>query len=71
MAAPVQRLAALLIGAGVDGSQTTHLIRTLRAVIHGFVDLEMKDGFGMPVDIGESFERAIDVVTTGVLEAAR
>ncbi len=67
MAEPVEILAATLIDAGVDQQQTVHLIRALRAVVHGFVDLEMKDGFGMPEDIDASFAQAVDVVTAGVL----
>ena len=67
MAAPVATLAETLVAAGVDEQQTTHLIRALRAVVHGFIDLEMKDGFGMPEDIDVSFESAVDVVIAGVL----
>jgi AcrR family transcriptional regulator len=67
LAAPVSFLAATLIAAGVAPERTIHLIRALRAVVHGFVDLEMNDGFGMPEDIDTSFDSAIDVVIAGVL----
>jgi len=69
MAEPVRILATTLTGAGVDEERTVHLIRAFRSVAHGFVDLEMKGGFGMPEDIGESFAQAIDVVINGVFTA--
>ncbi|MDJ0954161.1 MAG: WHG domain-containing protein [Acidimicrobiia bacterium] len=71
MAAPVTTLADTLVAAGVDEQQTTHLIRTLRAVVHGFIDLEMKDGFGMPEEVDVSFERSVDLVIEGVLSGAK
>jgi AcrR family transcriptional regulator len=67
MAAPVAVLADALTAAGVDPDRAIHYIRTLRAFAHGFIDLEMKDGFGMPEDIATSFDHAIDVVISGVL----
>ena len=67
MSAPVRKLTGTLAGAGVDEQQTIHLIRALRSVVHGFIDLEMKDGFGMPEDIDASFERSVDVFIQGVL----
>ena len=64
MAAPVVIVAeamrpfvGLTDGALAPGS--IHLIRALRSLIHGFVDLEINRGFGLPVDIDESFDRAI------------
>lgn len=71
MAAPVSELAATLVSAGVDETETVHMIRALRATVHGFIDLEMKDGFGMPEEVDISFEKAIDVVVQGVLVDAR
>ena len=71
MAAPVSELAATLISAGVDEGETVHMIRALRATVHGFIDLEMKDGFGMPEAVDASFEKAVDVVLQGVLVEAK
>ena len=71
MAAPVADLAEILIEAGVDEGETVHVIRALRAVVHGFIDLEMKDGFGMPEAVDVSFEKAVDVVIHGALVEAR
>lgn len=71
MAEPVAVLTATLVDAGVDEGETVHVIRALRSVVHGFIDLEMKDGFGMPVEVDVSFEKAIEVILSGVLVEAR
>ncbi|MCP3996393.1 MAG: TetR/AcrR family transcriptional regulator [bacterium] len=70
MAAPVATLTATLVDAGIDEGETVHVIRALRAVVHGFIDLETKDGFGMPIDVDVSFEKAVDTVLSGVFVEA-
>ena len=35
-------------------------------VVHGFVHLETNDGFGMPVDIDTSYDRAVNLVIEGI-----
>lgn len=67
MAEPVVNLQSHLVAGGVPAERTVHLIRALRSMIHGFVDLEMKDGFGMPENVDESFDRAVGVVVDGIL----
>lgn len=66
MAEPVANLSRYLTEGGVAAGQAVDLIRSMRSMIHGFVDLEMKDGFGMPDDIDTSFESAITVVINGI-----
>lgn len=46
-----------VIGAGGETTtpETIHRARALRAQIHGFIDLELRGGFGIPIDIEESF----------------
>ncbi|MGV8884862.1 MAG: WHG domain-containing protein [Microbacteriaceae bacterium] len=39
---------------------TVHTVRSLRAVLHGFVTLEQAGAFALPVSLDESFTRAID-----------
>lgn len=68
LAAPVTTLAKVLVAAGVEERHVIHLIRALRSMVHGFVDLEMNHGFGMPEDINESFERSVDVIVAGLLD---
>ena len=44
---------------GRRGEAAVHDVRALRAALHGFVSLEAAGGFGMPVDVEESFLRMI------------
>jgi AcrR family transcriptional regulator len=70
MARPVMSLRGYLVDAGISGDRAVHLIRAIRSMIHGFIDLEMKDGFGMPEDTDVSFDEAIDVIVDGILSGA-
>lgn len=69
MAAPVFVVAHVLLDMGVPQEEAIHLVRGLRAVLHGFLDLEAKSGFGMPVDIDASFERSVDLVIDAIVDA--
>lgn len=71
MAEPVFAIARVLLDMGIAQSEAIHLIRALRATLHGFLDLEAKDGFGLPVDIDESFESAVELMISGIEGAAR
>ena len=46
---------AVLMPYGLDPRESLHAIRGLRSLVHGFVSLETAGGFGMPLDIDESF----------------
>jgi AcrR family transcriptional regulator len=46
---------------GLDDSAATHAIRRLRAAVHGFADLEVRGGFGMPEDIEISYDQVIEM----------
>lgn len=53
-------LAAVLRGYGItERANALHEIRSLRALLHGFVSLETQGGFGLDLDTGESFSRLI------------
>lgn len=51
---------------GLTESAEIHAIRSLRSLIHGFVSLEMAGGFGLPVDIDESFRYLLDMFIRGL-----
>jgi len=51
---------------GVRDSSGPALIRALRAPVHGFVDLELPGGFGLPEDIDDSFTKTIDPVIEAI-----
>lgn len=70
MAAPVFVIANVLLEMGLSQEEAIHLIRAFRATLHGFLDLEAKDGFGMPVAIDESFDAAVELMISGIEVAA-
>jgi AcrR family transcriptional regulator len=43
-----------------------HAARAFRAAVHGFVSLETGGGFGIPVDVDESFRRLVTTLATGL-----
>lgn len=49
---------------GRTGDQATHDVRLLRAALHGFVSVEMAGGFGMPLNIEQSFDHLIAAMDT-------
>jgi len=53
---------AVMRGYGLEAGAATHVIRRMRATAHGFVDLEIGGGFGMPEDIETTYEQTIDMV---------
>jgi hypothetical protein len=51
---------------GFGPEDTLHVVRGLRSLMHGFVDLEIAGGFGMPLDCDESFRRLIQLFIQGL-----
>ena len=51
---------------GLEGETAVHALRGLRSLAHGFATLEISGGFGMPVDLEESFTRLVDLYITGL-----
>ncbi|RLQ92268.1 TetR/AcrR family transcriptional regulator [Falsibacillus albus] len=43
-----------------------HLIRGFRSLVHGFASIEQQGGFGMPVEVDESFQVVIDTYLDGI-----
>lgn len=64
----VDVIADALRAAGVAGSgdDVVHVVRVVRAAVHGFVDLERRGGFGLPQDRDASFARLVDVLVAGL-----
>jgi AcrR family transcriptional regulator len=63
---PVSVVASVLDGMDVDPTTVIPLIRALRASVHGFVDLELRGGFGLPENIDDSFTATIDLVIDAI-----
>ena len=62
--AAVAVLLAVLDGYGITGEDAVDAIRSLRAVLHGFVSLEAAGGFGMPQSVDATYTRLIDALDT-------
>lgn len=59
-------LAAVLHGYDIPPEQTTHALRALRSVFHGFATLEAGGGFRYSTDVDDSFEWLITLVDSGL-----
>ncbi len=64
----VDVLIAVLRPYGFSDDDMIHAVRVWRSVIHGFVDLETHGGFGIPLDIDDTFRRLM-MATLGGLNA--
>ena len=58
----VQAVVAALRGYGLVGDAAIDATRVARSALHGFVSLEIDGGFGLPQDVGRSFERLVWVL---------
>lgn len=71
---PVQRAAgemlevvlAVLRGYRLEGDAALHATRCLRAATRGFIDLELAGGFGMPLEVDESWRRLLAMIDQGL-----
>lgn len=67
LADAARRVVDLLAGTvGTDPATAVDRVRALRALVHGFVELETHGGFGLPDDVTASFERAVDLLVAGM-----
>lgn len=51
---------------GLAEADQVHAIRGLRSLLHGFVSLELAGGFGLPVDLDQSFHRLLQTFLDGL-----
>lgn len=61
---------ALLATLGLGGEEALHAARGLRSAVHGFATLEIAGGFGLPLNLDESFRRLIESLISGFGEGA-
>jgi len=57
---------AVVASFGLTGDDAIHAVRALRSVAHGFATLEAAGGFGIPLDLDESFRRLAAMVVAGL-----
>lgn len=67
----VEPVIAILRGYDLDERKAIHATRTLRAALHGFVSLETIGGFGLDVDVDESFEWLVEYLADALESAAQ
>lgn len=51
---------------GLRGDDALHAVRGLRSLVHGFATLESAGGFGIPLEVDESFERLLRIFVEGL-----
>jgi AcrR family transcriptional regulator len=66
----VEVVAAVLRGYRLDGDDAIHGVRIVRAALHGFVVLETGGGFGLPLDLDETFGRLVATLDGGIAATA-
>jgi AcrR family transcriptional regulator len=57
---------AVLAGYRLEGDEALHATRAIRSALHGFVLLEAQGGFGLALDVDESFEELVAVLDRGL-----
>ena len=57
---------AVLAAYGLRDDEAIHATRALRSALHGFVALEAAGGFGIPLDLDESFRRLVGMLVVGM-----
>ena len=57
---------AVLRGWNLEGDDAVHAARAFRSTVHGFVVLEAAGGFGIPVDLDDSFDRLVATLAGGL-----
>lgn len=56
----------ILRGYNLEAEQALHAVRAIRSSLHGFVALEIKGGFGLPLSIEESFDYYVRLLDRGL-----
>lgn len=66
--ATVLVIAEPLTALGIDADTHVDLIRMLRALLHGFLDLELRGGFGLADPVERSFDTAIGLALAAIVD---
>ena len=62
----VEVFTGILRGYNLEQEQALHAVRSIRSCLHGFVVLEIKGGFGLPLSIEESFDYHLRILDYGL-----
>lgn len=66
----VQVAVMVVASFGLAGDDAIHAVRVLRSAVHGFATLEAAGGFGIPLDLDESFRRLVTTMIAGLEQQA-
>jgi len=61
----VETCLAVVRGYGLNRRDGIHAVRAMRSAVHGFVALESAGGFGIPLDVDDSFEWLVSALLSG------
>lgn len=56
----IEPVVAVLRGYDLDDTEAIHAARTLRSALHGFVSLDIIGGFGLDIDVNQSFDWLVE-----------
>jgi AcrR family transcriptional regulator len=62
----VEVMVAVMSAWGFSGDQALHRVRVTRSALHGFIAIEAEGGFGLALDLDESFELVLDTLLAGL-----
>lgn len=65
-ARPALLIARAVEQLGAPPDRWVDQVRAVRAAVHGFVELEMAGGFGLPEDVDASFRYLVDALVAGL-----
>lgn len=65
-AGPVDLVARAVRELGLPPDRWVDQVRAVRAAVHGFVELELGGGFGLPEDVDASFRYLVETLVTGL-----
>ena len=62
----VEIVLAVLAAFNLQREDAIHAVRGLRSLVHGFTTLEIAGGFGIPLDVDESYRRLVELLIKGL-----
>jgi AcrR family transcriptional regulator len=65
MNAVVEICLSVVSGYGFDRREGIHAVRAMRSAVHGFATLESGGGFGLPLDVDQSFRWMVGALLKG------
>jgi AcrR family transcriptional regulator len=49
----------------LQGDEAIHAVRIIRSLVHGFATIEVGGGFGLPVNLNQTFDQLLDLYLQG------